>query len=297
MRILHLDSGRQMRGGQWQVLLLMRGLRDCGHEGELLARSGSPLFHAAQADGFHVTAISMTEVLRRRSGFDVVHAHDSRSHTLAVLTGASRLIVARRVAFDPAQGMLSRWKYSRANHFIAVSRYVAEKLLSAGIDESMVSVVYDGVPLLEPQPLGDRLLAPASDDPMKGSALAKAAAELAGVELHFSSNLTADLPGARGFLYLTHEEGLGSGVLLAMMAGVPVLASAVGGLPEIVDDGVTGLLTENKVESIAVRLRRLMEDDALASAMVMEARKRVLERFTIPAMVNATVRVYEKVTA
>lgn len=295
MRILHLDSGRQMRGGQWQALLLIQGLRARGHAIEVLARKGSPLYVAAKAEGFNVRAISIIELLRKPAIFDIVHAHDSRSHTLAALAGTRSLVVARRVAFDSGQGMLSRWKYSKANHFIAVSRYVGEKLLTAGIDESKVSVVYDGVPLLEPEPMGDRLIAPATDDRMKGSALASAAARLAGVDLHFSTNLSNDLPGARGLLYLTHEEGLGSGVLLAMMAGVPVLASAVGGLPEIVEDGVTGLLTENKSEAIAVRLTRLMQDEKLSDAMVTEARNRAVKRFTIDAMVDATVRVYEQV--
>jgi len=38
MRILHVDQGRSMQGGQWQVLYLLRGLRRLGHEVKLLAR-------------------------------------------------------------------------------------------------------------------------------------------------------------------------------------------------------------------------------------------------------------------
>ena len=44
MRILHLDSGREMRGGQWQALRLMEGLAAAGVDQTLLARAGSPLF-------------------------------------------------------------------------------------------------------------------------------------------------------------------------------------------------------------------------------------------------------------
>ena len=48
MRILHLDSGHEMRGGQWQVLRLIEGLRGAGHESLLLARAGSPLLAQAR---------------------------------------------------------------------------------------------------------------------------------------------------------------------------------------------------------------------------------------------------------
>jgi len=46
MRILHLDAGKEMRGGQWQVLRLVEGLAGAGVESTLLARSGGPLFEA-----------------------------------------------------------------------------------------------------------------------------------------------------------------------------------------------------------------------------------------------------------
>ncbi len=51
-----------------------------------------------------------------------------------------------------------------------------------------------------------------------------------------------------------------------MAAGAPVLASRVGGLPEIVDDGVTGLLTSNEPQAIAKQIQRLLADRPLASA-------------------------------
>ncbi len=67
------------------------------------------------------------------------------------------------------------------------------------------------------------------------------------------------------FLYITHKEGLGSAALLAMASGVPVVASRVGGLPEIVDDGGTGFFVENHPEAIAARMRLLAEDGGRAA--------------------------------
>src|SRR6266852_464365 len=102
MNILHLDLGKEMRGGQHQVLLLMRALARRGHRQLLLARRGSLLLQAGVG----------AEPLGRRlpSGFDLIHAHDAAAHTRA-LTSRLPLIVSRRVAFPVKRGLLSRWKY------------------------------------------------------------------------------------------------------------------------------------------------------------------------------------------
>ncbi|MBK5292480.1 MAG: glycosyltransferase family 4 protein [Acidobacteriia bacterium] len=297
MRILHIDTGREMRGGQWQVMHLLRGLRERGHQCCLLAREGAPLAALAAGEGFTVKPAGIFSVRSACSRFDLTHAHDGRGHTLAALAGARPLLVARRVAFPIKKGFASRWKYGRAVRFLAVSQYVKKEMMAAGIGEKRISVVYDGVPALTPQPAGERILAPATDDPGKGSALAREAAALAGVSIEFSSNLPADLPGCKLFLYLTHEEGLGSGALLAMSAGVPVIASAVGGLNEVIEDGVSGLLVGNRATTIAVRMRRLLEDPDLAALLATQGRLRVLERFSVQAMVDDTVRVYKECAA
>ncbi len=62
------------------------------------------------------------------------------------------------------------------------------------------------------------------------------------------------------FVYITRSEGLGSAILLAMSAGVPVVASNIGGIPEIVVDGESGLLVENDAAQIAAAILRLKQD-------------------------------------
>jgi glycosyltransferase involved in cell wall biosynthesis len=295
MRVLHLDSGREMRGGQWQALYLIGGLARAGHESVLLARAGSPLYERAEAAGFDVRPLRLYSLMRVRRWFQVAHAHDARSHTLAVCGGVDPLVVSRRVAFPIGSGLLSRWKYSRPRHYLAVSKYVAATLAAAGAPAGKVSVAYDGVPDREPSRASSRIVAPATEDPMKGTALLKEAAALAKVEIHFSHDLDADLRDAGLFVYITREEGLGSGVLLAMAAGVPVIASNAGGLPELIEDTQTGLLTANDPESIAQRIVRLLNDRELASGLAASARKRAAEHFSVDAMVRGTVAAYEKV--
>ncbi len=170
----------------------------------------------------------MENIGSRFPAADLVHVHDARGHSVAALFARTPVVVARRVAFAIKSSWLSRWKYRRAAHYIAVSQFVAGLLIEAGIPQDKISVIHDGVPLLPLSSRGGPVIAPQSDDPRKGSALLK------DTGVKFSSNLEADLLTARILVYLTHAEGLGSGALLGMSAGVPVIASSIGGLPEAI---------------------------------------------------------------
>ena len=293
MRILHLDSGLAMRGGQWQALRLADGLTQAGHSVTLLAAERSPCFEKARKMGLDAKPLTVSAVRRISRQADLTHAHDAHSHTLAALLSAAPLIVSRRVGF-PLRGGLSRWKYGRARHFLAVSNYVKSVLVAGGVGAEKISVVYDGVPLLSLAEATERIIMPASQDPQKGTALALEAASLAGVSPYLSTNLEDDLPGAGLFVYITHSEGLGSGILLAMSAGVPVVASKVGGIPEIVEDGRSGLLVGNAAQEIAAAILRLKDDRAFAVQLAARARQSVEERFSVAAMVAGTIRAYER---
>ncbi len=268
MRIVHLDSGREMGGGQWQVLRLLRGLRQRGCESILMTPLVGPLGQRAITEGFAVEKLS-----HRIPAADLVHVHDARSHTIAALFARTPVVVARRVAFPVRRGWLSRWKYRRAAHFIAVSRFVAGRLIEGGVPDDRISVVHDGVPLL---PLSSR------DGPV--------------IEIvKNASNLESDLLHARLLVYLTRAEGLGSGALLGMSAGVPVIASRIGGLPEVIENGVNGILTSNEPAAVAASIERLESDRKEAARLGANARLTIEERFTVERMVEDTIAVYQRV--
>lgn len=289
MRILHLDNGREMRGGQWQVLRLHRGLVAAGHESLLLARERAPLQRLCEQWGLPCQPLGVLRFRALADGFDVVHAHDARTHTLAAFWSSRRIVVSRRVAFPVKTSFISRWKYGRPALFLAVSHFVAGKLREAGVPENRITVVYDGIPVPAKEAEGDAILVPYSTDPGKGMALAEAAAARAGIRLETSKDLETDLPRARAMVYLSQSEGLGSGILLAMAHGVSVIASNVGGIPELITDGVTGLLVPNDMAVIAESFARL--DRRFGTA----ARQTVLQRFTEQHMIQATLAAYEQV--
>ena len=87
MRILHIDTGRELRGGQRQLLLLARGLAGRGHSQVILARRGTPLFSAALEQGMEVNPLRPATLRALSSFADIIHAHDARAHTSAAEIG------------------------------------------------------------------------------------------------------------------------------------------------------------------------------------------------------------------
>jgi glycosyltransferase involved in cell wall biosynthesis len=295
MRILHLDAGRTMGGGQWQALRLIEGLASAGVESTLLAREGAPLFDTARKGGWRVEPLGLLRAVRHARRHDLIHAHDARTHTMAVIVRGAPLIVARRVAFAigaETSRLGSKWKYARARHYIAVSEFVRGVLVEGGVPAERISVVYDGVPVMTGGSSGREIVAL-----HKGATLATEAARLAGVPLTLANDVERDLQRAGMFVYVTHAEGLGSAVLLAMSLGVPVIASDIGGLPEVIRHRETGLLVENRAEAIAAAIGELRDDPELGRRLASEARKAVLEKFTVDHMVRRTMEVYRQVLA
>ncbi|MBN9661459.1 MAG: glycosyltransferase family 4 protein [Acidobacteria bacterium] len=288
-RVLHLDTGLTMRGGQYQVLQLLRGLKEGAR---LLAAEGSPLLEAARQLGVPAEPIHWRAVRAGSREVDLIHCHDARSHTWAALRSRCPFVVSRRVAFPVKKGLPSWWKYKRAAHFLAISEAVRGTLLQAGVGPERISVVYDCTPI--PERVSDRtggVVSIASDDPGKGGTLLRQT----GLEIRFSPDLAVDFATARVFVYVTDMEGLGSAALLAMAHGVPVVASRVGGLPEIVRHEETGLLVENSAEAIAGAVRRILTDEVLASRLAAAGRALVESRFTMERMAADALAVYRKV--
>ena len=113
------------------------------------------------------------------------------------------------------------------------------------------------------------------------------------------------LPGARAdiaavlrtfsiFALPSLAEGTPVSMLEAMACGLPVVASRVGGIPEVVDEGVQGLLVPvGDVGALADALARYAQDDSLRAAHGRAARARVEDRFSLRAMVAAYGALYD----
>jgi len=97
------------------------------------------------------------------------------------------------------------------------------------------------------------------------------------------------------FLYLSEMEGLGSAILLAMAHGLPVVASKVGGIPEIVEHGQTGVLVEGEHQrELPAAIEFLMLSQQTLPRMAAAARDYVSSHATSDRMIAQTVVLYQQ---
>jgi glycosyltransferase involved in cell wall biosynthesis len=93
----------------------------------------------------------------------------------------------------------------------------------------------------------------------------------------------------------SEHEGLPLSVLEAMALGRPVVASNVGGLAELIDDGISGLLVAPRnVDALTSAIRRVLSDQDLAARLGREARRRVSEQFGESTMLDRIENVYRE---
>ncbi|MDE2312639.1 MAG: glycosyltransferase [Elusimicrobia bacterium] len=108
------------------------------------------------------------------------------------------------------------------------------------------------------------------------------------------SDAAGFLKAMDAFALSSWGEGMGSVLLEAAACGAPIAATTAGGIPEIVQDGTTGLLCPPRdPEALAKNILRLMKDEELRKDLSAAARRRLPE-FGLAAMAARTEKVYEE---
>jgi len=339
LRVLHLDSERPWRGGEQQVLLLMRRQRTRGDEPHLAAPAEGALAQRAMGEGFPLHRVPMRGTwdlgsvlaiakLHRTLRPDVVHWHAARAHALgamaALLSRGPALVLSRRVDFPVRRSVGSRLLYRLdIDAIAAISEAVRGALVQSGLDAAGIHIVPSGIdaaPLLGPfdRPaararlgmgeseivaLNVAALAPhkSQTDLLRAAAITKERCPLLCVwivgegplmsALHaehaslrlgdtvrflgFRSDVADLLRAADLFCLSSRLEGLGTSILEAMAAGLPVVATRAGGIPEIVAEGVTGLLVPpGNPDALADALVAMASDTVRRTGMGGAARER-----------------------
>jgi glycosyltransferase involved in cell wall biosynthesis len=136
----------------------------------------------------------------------------------------------------------------------------------------------------------------AGDGPAQGAARALAAELGIGGRIRFlgfQSDPTGVLAKARIFALSSRSEGFPRSVLEAMRAGLPVVATDVGGVAEAVEHGAAGLLApRDDVRAMAAALAALLEDPGLRKRFGSAARLAYERKFRLEHMVKGTLAVY-----
>jgi glycosyltransferase involved in cell wall biosynthesis len=106
------------------------------------------------------------------------------------------------------------------------------------------------------------------------------------------------LAEAQVALLITNWEGFPRSILEAMRAGLPVVASAVGGIAESVRDGETGFtVPRGDVQALGARLKHLLADPALRTRLGRTGRQRYEQQFQLSHTVERTLAVYDEIVA
>jgi sugar transferase (PEP-CTERM/EpsH1 system associated) len=100
------------------------------------------------------------------------------------------------------------------------------------------------------------------------------------------------------FVLPSLTEGIPLALLEAMAAGVPVIATAVGGVPEVVEDGVSGVLVPaDDVTALAGAIDQIVADPSRRRDLAQNGRTRVVDRFSLSAMAAAYRELYRRDTS
>jgi len=100
------------------------------------------------------------------------------------------------------------------------------------------------------------------------------------------------------FLLPSEQESFGLAALEALSCGVPVVASNIGGIPELVEHGETGYLAPaGEVGTMAAHVLNLVRDPARWQSFSRRARERVLERFQLAPAIDRYEALYQRLVA
>ena len=264
--------------------------------------------------------LSMLLAVRRAARrADLVHAHWLAAGAICVLARCPFVLTlhgsgtaGRFADLELARRFprLVGWIVRRARVVVCVSEALAEAARRCGGRD--VRTIPNGVAL--PADLGreaepEEILFAGRLSPEKGIPELLAATESLNLVVAGDGPLRDLVPDALGFvphdelerLYEraavvvlpSYREGLPICVLEAMAHGRPVVASAVGGIPELVENGVTGYLVEpGDVAGLRAAIERLLADPALRRRMGRAARERVAERCSWDRVTAATLDAY-----
>jgi glycosyltransferase involved in cell wall biosynthesis len=357
LRILHSESSLGWGGQENRILNEMFALREMGHEISVLTQPGAKLAVRAREAAFPVFETRMRNLLDFRSLLtirrviretraDIVNTHSGRDTQLvgiavrSIFADRPRIVRTRHLALP----ITSRFTYSvLPDHVVTVSAYVADYLVSAGIQRSQITTVLTGVDLsryradIPGTPLREELGLPtnalligtvailrrkkghselleaipavldrfpdahfvfAGNGPQQQN-LEKRIAELGLTQHVHLLGLRRDvinvLRALDLFVLPTHQEALGTVFVEAGAMGLATVATRVDGIPEVVVDGVTGLLVPAlETSPLAEAIMALLADPARRKSMGEAARQHVITRFSREMMGKGMINVYRK---
>lgn len=112
----------------------------------------------------------------------------------------------------------------------------------------------------------------------------------------FLYDIESKLPSLDLFLITSTTEGLGTSILDAMICEIPVVATKAGGIPEIVMNGKTGLLSKIKdVDSLVDNCKKIIKNNEMRAQLIKTAKEMVINNYTDLTTAQKTLNLYKEV--
>jgi glycosyltransferase involved in cell wall biosynthesis len=361
IRVLHLSSENDWRGGEQQIAYLVSDLNKMGIENiigcakhskfeKLCKTSGWEYFSAKFSSYLNIDTAIMVAKTCRKYKIDILHLHTSKSHTVGVLSTLfgheAKLILTRRVDNQVGRNIMSRWKYNhpRIKRIITVSDKIREVVNPVLKNPSKSITIHSGIDISKfyqnkrNDVLRKQLNIP-PDFILVGntSAIAKHKDYFTFIKtcdwlinkgfkskfiiigegpeeenirhyitekkmdqhifmIGFRNDIPAILPELDIFLMTSITEGLGTSILDAFAARVPVVATRAGGIPEMVKDGTTGLLADpGDYTKLGENIMKLSKDPELRKKLTDNAYQLLLNDFTKEIMAKKVLNQYMEI--
>ncbi|MBN2406776.1 MAG: glycosyltransferase [Elusimicrobia bacterium] len=346
--LIHFDTGRTWRGGQDQVFLLMKGLKEAGVRQILIAPRGSVLEQRVKNLNITVKNLAPANDVDIRCGLKLrkivkrhvpglLHLHTSRALGMAswALRGIGiKKVFTRRLDLPVSGGFFNRFKYGYPDVVVAISGFVENRMKEAGCRRLVR--IYSSV---DTERFRFKVSAPPKERPRVAMAgeldlrhkdfitFIEAAGkvirstgkipefEIAGdgrdmekIKNHIRkmglekrirmsgliSDMAAFMDSTDILVHTVNFEGLGTVILQAMSSGVPVIATGVGGITELVRNGETGYLVgKNDSSAVAEKILSLLEDRDTRDEFSARSRDIIEKNFSDKAMVRKYLSLYQ----
>lgn len=260
---------------------------------------------------------------------DVIHLHSSKASVLGRLVLPAKKIIYTVHGFDTIRVAnrkflpIERVLQYKCRYIVGVSNYDYKNLISSKIKHS-VSVIYNGLsmPVLDGDK-GIELFSKAKKNiisiarvspPKRHDLFIQIAKQLPEYNFVWIGNLepikgtpdnchfVGNIPNAGAyckhadlFILVSDYEGLPMTIIEAMSHGLPVISSDVGGVNEIVKNGVNGFVVPNEVNNFTDKIRTILEDSELYSKMSQSSKSKYEQDLTVDKMVSKYFELYSEI--
>lgn len=295
-----------------------------------IQKESIPSLHRSLSPINDAKTIYQLHKLYRKYQPDIIHLHSSKIGILGRIAFPKSKIIYTVHGFDSIRVAYRKYLpiekalQNRCQAIVGVSKYDEANLQKEGIKNN-VSCIYNGVSLpvdiTHDNPFshiknykGKVLCIARLAPPKRVDLFLKVASllpqyafiwvgNLKDISEEYSPNVyfMGNIPNAGIyneyvdlFMLASDYEGLPIVIIEALACGRPVVASAVGGIPELLD-GENGFAVNNDAEEMAKKIDLILSDEKLKERMGNAARKTYLQNFTVDKMVDGYMAIYEKI--